>query len=285
MTTSTEAAKPASEDKTRKILGLVAGTGKLPVILAQSAQEKGYDVIAFGMTEEACELVKPHTAKTILIAAGQLGRNIKHMREQNVKEIVFVGKVPKLDYLMRQVHKLDWTAIKELSKLPNFNDDTVQRCVGDVCEAQGIRVLTQSEFLRHIFPEVGVITKRQPTGEEYADVEFGFRIAKEIARLDIGQTVIVKDKTVLAIEAAEGTDYAIKRAVQLAKGPVVVCKVAKPGQDQRFDIPTVGMNTLESMISQKPGGVLAVEAGETMVVEQSEMAALADSKGISIVAI
>lgn len=285
MTTSTQAEKTAPARTTNKKLALVAGTGKLPIILAQAAKEKGYDVIAFGLTEEVCELIKPHAARTILIAAGQVGRNIKHMREQQLTEVVFVGKVPKLDYLMRQVHKLDWMAIKELSKLPNFNDDTVQRCVGGICEAQGIKVLTQSEFLRHIFPEVGVITKRQPTGEEYADVEFGFRIAKEIARLDIGQTVIVRDKTVLAIEAAEGTDYAIKRAVQLAKGPVVVCKVAKPGQDQRFDIPTVGMNTLESMLAQKPGGVLAVEAGETMVVERSEMAAFADSKGISIVAI
>lgn len=284
MTTSIQAEKPATTSKTKN-LGLVAGTGKLPIILAQSAKEKGFNVIAFGLTEEVCELLKPHAAKTILIAAGQVGRNVKHMREQQCTEVVFVGKVPKLDYLMRQVHKLDWMAIKELSKLPNFNDDTVQRCVGGICEAQGIKVLTQSEFLRHIFPQVGVITKRQPTGEEYADVEFGFRIAKEIARLDIGQTVIVKDKTVLAIEAAEGTDYAIKRAVQLAKGPVVVCKVAKPGQDQRFDIPTVGMNTLEAMFAQKPGGVLAVEAGETMVVEQSEMAAFADSNGISIVAI
>lgn len=269
---------------TTSILGLISGEGKLPALLAQSAKEKGYKVIAMALSEAAEMQVSPHADKTILIAPGQIGRNIGLLKKEGAKEIVFIGKVPKIN-LLRQLHKLDWLAVKELSKLPNFNDDTIQFAVGDIMEAQGLKVLTQTEFLRHLFPEIGVLTSCQPTAAEYADIEYGMGVARELARLDIGQTVVVKDRMILALEAIEGTDEAIKRAVKLARGPVVVCKVSKPNQDQRFDIPAVGMNTLSSMIidNPNPGGVLAVEANETLVVEQKEMAEYARANNISIV--
>lgn len=265
-------------------LALVAGEGKLPAVLAKSAREKGYRVVALALSPAAQARVEPHCEKVYLIAPGQLGRNLKILQSESLNQIVFVGKVPKLQ-LLQNIHKLDWMAIKELSKLPNFNDDTIQFAMGDLVEAHGIKVLRQSDFLRHLFPDYGVLTKRQPGASQYADIEFGFKIAKEIARLDIGQTVIVKDQMVLAIEAIEGTDQAIRRAVQLARGPVVVCKVAKPNQDQRFDIPTVGITTLNSMLSPRPGGVLAVEAGETMLVDRDEMIQFADKNEISIVSV
>lgn len=269
---------------TGRRLGLIAGTGKLPAILAASAREKGYDVIGLSLTAEGRELIEPHCLKSFEIAPGQIGRSLKLLRNEDVNELVFIGKMPKLD-LLRQVSKLDWTAVRELSRLPNLNDDTIQRGMADFAARQGMRVLTQTEFLRHIFPEVGVITRREPTADEYADIEYGLKIAKNIARLDIGQTVVVKDRMILAVEAIEGTDEAIKRGVALARGPVVVVKVARSDHDMRFDVPTVGMNTLESMIAPNPGGVLAIGAGETMVVEQEELAAFADSHGIAIVAI
>ena len=146
-------------------------------------------------------------------------------------------------------------------------------------------VLTQREFLHDLFPGVGVLTKRQPSAAEYADIDLGLRVAKEIARLDIGQTVAVKDQMVLAIEAIEGTDQAIRRAVELARGPVVVVKVSKPNQDQRFDVPTVGMSTLQSMLAKQPGGALAIEAGETLVIEREEMIQFADEHNIVIAAV
>ncbi len=265
-------------------LGLVAGEGKLPAVLAKSAKEKGYRVVALALTPDSQTRVQPHCDKTYLVAPGQLGRSLKILQSEDLTQIVFVGKVPKLQ-LLQNIYKLDWIAIKELSKLSNFNDDTIQFAIGDLIESHGIKVLKQSDFLRHLFPDYGVLTNRQPSAGEYADIEYGFRIAKEIARLDIGQTVIVKDQMVLAIEAIEGTDQAIRRAVELARGPVVVCKVSKPNQDQRFDIPTVGMNTLNSMLAPKPGGVLAVEAKETMLVEQQEMVEFADKNEISIVSV
>lgn len=265
-------------------LGLVAGDGKLPQILARSAKEKGYEVVALCLSEEALMRVEPHCSKVYQIAPGQLGRNMKLLKQESVKQMVFIGKVPKLD-VFKNLTKFDWTAVKELSKLPDFNDDTIQRAMGDFAEAQGVRVRTQSEFLTELFADVGVLGKRQPTTAEYADIEFGRRLAKECARLEIGQTVIVRNQMIIAIEAIEGTDRAIARAVQLAKGPVVVVKVARPNQDQRFDIPTVGMSTLKSMLADKPGGVLALEAQETLIVEREEMVAFCDQNNISLVAI
>lgn len=265
-------------------LALCAGEGKLPALLARSAKNKGYRVIALALSETAQSLVEPHCDKVYLVAPGQLGRNTDIVKRENSDFMVFVGKVPKIN-LLNNIFKLDWTAVRELSTLPDFNDDTIQRGMGAWVEKNGVKVLTQSEFLRDLFPEYGVMTPRQPSVGEYADVEFGMRIAKEIARLDIGQTVIVKNQMILAIEAIEGTDEAIKRAVRLARGPVVVCKVAKVNQDQRFDIPTVGMNTLQSMVHEKGGGVLAVGALETMVVERQEMVAFAEANGIAILAV
>lgn len=269
---------------TNQTLGLIAGEGQLPPILAQCAKSKGYKIVAIALSPSARARIAAHADVVYESAPGQLGRSMKLLAQNNVRAAVFIGKVPKVN-LLRNLHKLDWTAIKELSKLPNFNDDTIQFAVGDICEARGITVLTQSEFLRHLFPAVGVLTKTEPQATEYADIEYGLKIAKEIARLDIGQTVVVKNRMIVAIEAIEGTDEAIKRAVHLAHGPVVVVKVSKPNQDQRFDIPTVGMSTLQSMLAEAPGGVLAIEAHETMMVEKEEMIAFAESKGISIVAI
>jgi DUF1009 family protein len=266
------------------ILGLVAGDGKLPAILAQSAKQKGYKIVAVALSPEAKARVMPHADEAHEVHPGQVGKALKIMQDAGCTGVVLIGKVPKLNLLWNW-HKLDWVAVKELSRLPNFNDDTIQSAVGDLIESHGVEVLTQSEFLRHLFPEVGLLTKREPTVGEYADIEYGLKIAKEIARMDIGQTIAVKDRMILAVEAIEGTDEAIKRAVRLARGPVVVIKVSRSNQDQRFDIPTVGMSTLQSMTAEKPGGVLAVGAGETMVVEKEEMAAYADAHGISIVAV
>ena len=268
-----------------EMLGLVAGLGKLPAILARNASEKGYQVVALCLCEEARARVEPHCCKAFVISPGQIGRNVHLLRQESVKQLVFVGKIPKLDLLLN-LSKLDWTAIRELSKLPDFNDDTIQRGMGNLVTSYGITVRTQAEFLTELFPDVGVLSTRRPTIAEYSDIEFGMRVAKEIARLDIGQTVIVSAQVIIAIEAAEGTDRAIQRAVELARAPVVVIKVSKPNQDQRFDIPTVGLNTLNSMLCPgKPGGVLAIEANQTMVVEMEEMVAFCNQHEMSMVSI
>jgi len=278
--------KQPSLNGTTKIgtLGLVAGDGKLPGILARCAKDKGYKIISLALSEGAKARVAPHSDKVYMIAPGQLGRNTHIMKSENVDFMVFIGKIPKLN-ILKNIHKFDWTAIREVSRFPDFSDDTIQRGMGDWVEKNGIKVLTQTEFLCDLFPEYGIMTSRKPTVGEYADVEYGMRIAKETARLGIGQTVIVKNQMIMAVEAIEGTDESIKRAVSLANGPVVVCKVAKFDQDPRFDTPTVGLNTLESMVCEKGGGVLAVGAGETLVVERDEMVAFAEQHGIAMIAV
>ncbi|MBS1956622.1 MAG: UDP-2,3-diacylglucosamine diphosphatase LpxI [Cyanobacteria bacterium SZAS-4] len=283
--TGTSAINQKQESTTKGgILGLIAGDGTLPSLLAKSAKARGFKIVCLALTDEAYKNVEPNADVNIRIAPGQLGRNFKLLQQNKCDSAVFIGKVRKLNVL-KNLHKFDWTAVRELSQLSNLNDDSIQVRMGELIEELGIKVLTQSEFLRELFPEVGVLTKRQPTAQEYVDIEYGKKMAKECARLDIGQTVVVRNRILLAVEAAEGTDEAIKRGVQLSRGSVVVVKVAKPGQDQRFDIPTVGMTTLESMKSEAGGGVLAVEAHETMVVDREAMVAYADSVGIAITAV
>jgi hypothetical protein len=269
--------------KARPILGLVCGEGNLPAILAESATARGYAVVSLALSPEAADTVRPYSAKVIEIYPGQMGKNIKIAHENGIREVVMVGRVPKLN-ILKNVTKLDWVAIKEISKFTNFSDHTMQQGVGDLMERNGIRVLPQAQFLRHLFPEVGVLTSRQPSAEEYGDIEYGTQIAKEIARLDIGQSVVVHNRIILAVEGAEGTDKCIRRGVEIARKPPVVVKVAKQGHDPRFDTPAVGLDTLKALRGEKPGGVLALGAGETMLIDREDCIRFAEANGISIVA-
>jgi len=274
----------STKTSTKKTLGLMAGEGSLPAILAQSAAARGYDVVALALSPEAAALVKPHCVKVFEIFPGQLGRNLKLAHGEGIREAVLIGKFPKLN-LLRSVTKLDWTAVRELSSLTSWSDDAIQQTAGRVLEREGIKVLSQAEFLKHLFPEVGVLTRRMPTAAEYADIEYGLKMAKEIARLDIGQTVVVKDRIIVAIEGIEGTDEAIRRGVELSRKPIVAVKVAKPGHDPRFDTPAVGVTTLNAMKAPKPGGVLAITSDETMLVDRENSIRFANENEMSIVVV
>ncbi len=276
--------KEPPETGGKRVLGIIAGDGKLPPMLAQSAREKDYKVVSLALTEDAFQRMQPVCDAINHSPPGLLGRNIDYLKSQGVQDVVFIGKLNKVQ-LLRNILKIDLMAIKEMSKLANLNDGSIQTAVGGFMESHGMRVVTQSEFLPQLFPSVGVMTKRQPTAAEYMDIEFGYKIAKELARMEIGQTVVVRDRMIIAIEAIEGTDEAIKRGVSLADGPVVVVKVARPVQDQRFDIPAAGLRTLNAMLAKKPGGILAVAAGEVMMVEQEDMVRFADEHQMSIVAV
>lgn len=271
--------------KPRQKLALVAGEGKLPAIMAQSAKEKGYDVYGLALTEDVLYSITPHCYKAFHIAVGQVGKNLKRVKQEGIDQAVFIGRIPKLN-LLQNLYKFDWMAVKELSKMPNFNDDTIQTAMGDLLDRNDVKVLTQREFLHHLFPDIGVLTKKQPSVAEYADISYAMKRAKDTARLDIGQTVVVKDRMILAVEAIEGTDAAIKRGVSLARGPVVVAKVAKVQHDQRFDTPTIGMTTLKALCSDKfEGGVIAIGAEETMVIDKEELIQFADENGLCIVVV
>lgn len=265
-----------------KKIGLIAGVGRLPVEFARAARGMGVHVIGVGVLPEVDpELAQvAHTYESINIA--KLDRIFKVFKREKVTEVTLLGKITKeLVYAHRELP--DLRVLKIFSRIRNFSDDTLTLALVEELAAEGITVLDQTELLRPLMPAAGVLTDRKPTEAELADMRFGLGMAKKIGGLDIGQTVVVKNRAVMAVEAIEGTDACIRRGGQLGRGGVVVAKSAKPQQDMRFDVPGVGPDTLDSMI--EAGAVaLVIEAGKTLVVDREKMLAKADQYEITIVA-
>ena len=265
-----------------KRIGLIAGVGRLPVEFARAARGMGVHVIGVGVLPEVDPELSQvtHTYENINIA--KLDRIFKVFKREKVTEITLLGKITKeLVYAHRELP--DLRVLKIFSRIKNFSDDTLTLALVEELAAEGITVLDQTELLRPLMPEPGVLTKRKPTDAELADMRFGLDMAKKIGGLDIGQTVIVKNRAIMAVEAIEGTDACIRRGGQLGRGGVTVAKSAKPKQDMRFDVPGVGPDTVNSMI--EAGAVaLVIEAEKTLVVDRETMVNKANQHGITIVA-
>ena len=265
-----------------KKIGLIAGVGRLPVEFARAARGMGVHVIGVGVLPEVDPELSQvtHTYENINIA--KLDRIFKVFKREKVTEITLLGKITKeLVYAHRELP--DLRVLKIFSRIKNFSDDTLTLALVEELAAEGITVLDQTELLRPLMPEPGVLTKRKPTDAELADMRFGLDMAKKIGGLDIGQTVVVKNRAIMAVEAIEGTDACIRRGGQLGRGGVTVAKSAKPKQDMRFDVPGVGPDTVDSMI--EAGAVaLVIEAGKTLVVDRDRMVEKADQHGMTIVA-
>ncbi|MDH3974464.1 MAG: UDP-2,3-diacylglucosamine diphosphatase LpxI [Deltaproteobacteria bacterium] len=260
---------------------LIAGGGEIPAILARAAKDKGASFVAVSLTEAAIAPLEGLAECVHSLSIGQVGKIIRTIKKAGINKVVFIGKVRK-DLLFEKI-RFDLRAVKLLSSLKNRNDDTIMLALVRAFYDEGIEVLDQTAYLRDLMPAEGVLTKRKPSKKEWLDIRYGMVMAKRSASLDIGQTVIVKDQAIMAVEAIEGTDEAIKRGGLLSKkGGAVVAKVAKPDQDPRFDVPTVGKKTLESM---REAGitVLAIEAEKTLFVNMDEVIRDADVSGISIV--
>lgn len=265
-----------------KKIGLIAGAGEMPFIWARAAKGKGAEIIAVAIVEEARKGLEGVASQLHQFSVGQVGKIIKTFKDEGIKELVFIGKVNK-SLIFKDI-KFDLRAIALMARLRDRKDDTIMLAIVDELRGEGITVLEQTIFLEDMMPGPGVLTKRRPTKDEMADIEFGLEMAKGIAGLDIGQTVVIKKKAVMAVEAIEGTDEAIKRGGALGKDGIVVVKVAKPDQDLRFDIPTVGMDTLRNVI-YAGGKTLALEANKTFFVDMTEVIKEADRNGVAIVAI
>ncbi len=265
-----------------KKIGLIAGVGRLPVEFARAARGMGVHVIGIGVLPEVDpELAQvAHSYEYINIA--KLDRIFKLLKREKVTEITLLGKINKeLVYAHKELP--DLRVLKIFSRLKNFSDDTLTLALVDELAAEGISVLDQTELLRPLMPQPGVLSKRSPTEAELADMRFGLTMAKQIGGLDIGQTVVVKNRAIMAVEAIEGTDACIRRGGQLGRGGVTVAKSAKPQQDMRFDVPGVGPDTIDSMI-QAGAVALVIEAGRTLVVDREKMLEKADQQAITIVA-
>ena len=265
-----------------KKIGLIAGVGRLPVEFARAARGMGVHVIGIGVLPEVDpELAQvAHSYEYINIA--KLDRIFKVLKREKVTEITLLGKINKeLVYAHKELP--DLRVLKIFSRLKNFSDDTLTLALVDELAAEGISVLDQTELLRPLMPQPGVLSKRPPTEAELADMRFGLAMAKKIGGLDIGQTVVVKNRAIMAVEAIEGTDACIRRGGLLGRGGVTVAKSAKPQQDMRFDVPGVGPDTIDSMI-QAGAVALVIEAGRTLVVDREKMLEKADQQAITIVA-
>jgi len=263
-----------------KKLGLIAGKGELPLAVADDAKKQGYFVLAIGLEPLADKSLSSHVDAIKWVNVGKFGKLIDAMKQYGVSEAVMAGKVSKT-LLYKSKITPDLRAVKTLMSLKDRSDDSILLAITDELEKEGIRLLDISLFCADLFSPRGILTKHSPSEQESKDIEFGWKIAKEMGRLDIGQTVVVKNRAVMAVEAIEGTDEAIRRGGTLAGKGAVVVKVGKPNQDMRFDVPTVGSETLKVM-KEVHAKVLAVEAHKCLVLNREDLVREADTAGIVI---
>ena len=263
-------------------LGLLAGIGHLPVDVAQSAKKLGYKVVAIAVVADTDPELPENADVFYTINVGKVGKILQTLKRHDVKNVTMIGKVTQEVLYKNGVVVPDLTTIRVLASLPDRKDDTIMNAIVKLIEDAGMHVMDQTALIRPLLPEPGVLTKRSPTEQEWEDMRFGFRMAKELGRLDVGQTVVVKNRAVMALEAIEGTDACILRGGFLGKGGVIVAKTAKPAQDKRFDMPSVGTTTLTSMVHAGATGIV-IEAGRTLLVDRKHTLAMAEEKGITIV--
>lgn len=264
-----------------KRIGLIAGSGQFPLIFSKAASAKGYQVYAVGYVNEADPTLVETVAALEWLHLGQLKRLVRFFRQNGVCEAVMMGAVRKTR--MFTDIRPDTQAIALAARIRHTHDDNLLRAFAAFLEKEGVRIQPSTFLLPELLAPEGSWTRRRPTRSEEKDIALGWRLAKEVGRLDIGQCVVVGGGSVLAVEAIDGTDATILRGGQLGKGTAVVVKVCKPNQDFRFDVPAIGAETVRNM--QAAGArVLVVEAGKAVVFDRGEMVALADRHGIAIAA-
>ncbi len=261
-------------------VGLIAGGGQFPLLFCERARQEGFRIVAAAYIDEADPRLAHQVDAIEWMHLGQIRRLIRFFRKNRVTEAVMMGSIQKTR--MFTDVRPDSKAIALLLRMISTHDDGVLRAFAETLEKEGIRIRPSTFLLPELLAPEGVWTRRHPSRSETADIDLGWRCAREIGRLDIGQCVVVGGGTILAVEAIEGTDAALSRGGQLGKGNAVAVKTCKPNQDIRFDMPAVGVQTVRSM--QNAGiGALAVEAEKTVVFDRLEMIALADRLGIAIV--
>jgi DUF1009 family protein len=265
----------------RKI-GLIAGNGRFPLIFAQEAKRQGMEVVALAIKKETNPSLEDLVDRIHWVDLGQLGDLIEICKKEGIARVVMAGQV-RHTRLFSQV-KLDARAMALLAGVKDKKANSLLGAVADELSREGIELLDSATYLSHLLPSPGILTRRKPTQKEWRDIEFGHKMAKEIAGLDIGQTVVVKDQTVLAVEGMDGTDLTIKRGGKLGRRDVVVVKVSKPQQDRRFDLPIVGDRTIE-VLKEAKAKVLAFSARNTILLDTEKVIKRANQNGISLVAI
>jgi hypothetical protein len=263
-------------------IGIIAGGGQFPLLFARAAREQGRQVYVAAHKGESSPELEQEADGFCWVKLGQLGKIINFFRREGIREAVLLGTITKT-----RIFKDIWPDIKGLTlwnRIKIRQDDQILRAVAEALQDEGIAILESTLYLQHLLFPKGVLTRKKPSPAQLDDIRFGWRMAREVGRLDIGQCVVVRDRTVLAVEAIEGTDAAIQRGGSLGKEQAVVVKVKKPGQDFRFDLPAIGTGTIESM-EQVKAAVLAVEAGQALLFDGETVIDRADRAGLVVVGV
>lgn len=264
-------------------IGLIAGEGNFPITLAQAAHSEGVEIVVFGIQGYASDALRPYASQFYMLRLTEVSRLIELSHRHEVKHLVMAGRIPHGILLLKQI-SMDARLLKILATLPNKKADSLLKRAVDELEREGLKVIDSTMFLKSCMPEAGLLTPRcRPTEEVLKDIEFGYPLAKEMGRLDIGQTIAVKNQVVIAVEALEGTDNLIKRSYDLAGEGVVFVKVSKPRQDMRFDVPVVGITTIRNL-AQVQAAALCVTANRSLFFDRKEAVDLAEKHRIAIVA-
>jgi UDP-2,3-diacylglucosamine hydrolase len=260
--------------------GLIAGNGDFPFLVLEGARSRGIEMAVIAIREEASPELERRTSRLHWVSLGELSRTIELLHQEGVKHAVMAGQV-KHNKIFSAIRP-DWKLAKLLLTLPSKNTDSLIGAVARVLADEGIELVDSTKFLGALLPAAGILTRRAPDQTESADINYGRAIAQQIAALDLGQTVVVRDRACVAIEAMEGTDETIERAARIVAGQrLVVVKVSKPAQDMRFDVPVVGLRTIEVM-HRANATALALDAGKTLLFDRDALIAAADEAGITI---
>src|ERR1700727_1748302 len=275
---------PATDLKSAEIAvtgwGLIAGNGDFPFLVLEGARSRGIEMTVIAIREEASAGLERVAKRLHWVSRGELSRTIELLQQEGVKHAVMAGQV-KHNKIFSAIRP-DWRLAKLLFSLPAKNTDSLIGAVARVLQDEGIELVDSTKFLGALLPEAGVLTRRAPDASESADIAYGHSVARQIAALDLGQMVVVRDLACVAVEAMEGTDETIERAARITGGQrLVVVKVSKPSQDMRFDVPVIGLKTIEVM-RQSNATALAIDARKTLLFDRAALIQAADEAQIAI---
>ena len=263
--------------------GLIAGNGKFPFLVLEAARSQGIEMVVAAIREETFPEIEKEARTVHWLSLGQLGKLIKTFKAEGVNRVVMAGQVKHKQIFSGIVP--DFKMLQVLTGLATKSTDSLLGGVARVLEKEGIELLDSTAFLSPLLPSRGVLTIRHPSEEEQADLDYGYRIARELGRLDLGQSVVVSGGACVALEAMEGTDAIVERAASLVNGEGLrLVKLAKPNQDLRFDVPVIGPGTIETLVRYKVTA-LAIEAKKTLMLDREALVRSADENGIAIIAV
>ena len=263
--------------------GLIAGNGRFPFLVLEAARSQGIEMVVAAIKEETFPEIEQHAKSVHWMSLGQLGKLIKTFKSEGVNHAIMAGQVKHKQIFSSIIP--DLKMLQLLASLATKNTDSLIGAVAKMLESEGIHLMDSTLFLRPLLPDPGVLTRRAPSEEEKRDLDYGYKIARELGRLDLGQSVAVADGACVALEAMEGTDAVIERAASLVNGRMLrVVKLAKPNQDLRFDVPVIGVSTVKLM-GRINVSALAIEARKTLMMDREDLVREADAAGIAIVAV